>query len=78
MKIIRGTQDAKGNVFQKQPDGGTGRLRCMKCGQLAIATTLTTGKAVMQCQGCGMQSTISAMDRPQPAAPNALPKKPPR
>jgi hypothetical protein len=78
MKIIRGTQDAKGNVFQKQPEGGTGRLRCMKCTSLITPQVLPDGSRVMQCGGCGANHTISAMDRPPPPAPNALPTKPSR
>jgi hypothetical protein len=76
MKIIRGTQDAKGNVFEKQPDGGTGRMRCMKCHQLVTPQTMPDGKQVMQCGGCGATHTSSPMDRPQQPMPGALPKKP--
>ncbi len=74
MKIIRGTQDAKGNVFTKTPEGGTGRMRCMKCGQLVIEAKLSNGKTVMQCQGCGANHTVSAMDKPYSPPPGTVPK----
>jgi hypothetical protein len=53
-KLIRGTLDAKNRAtLLKQPQGGTGRLRCPKCQGLAIAELDGTGKPVHKCQGCG-------------------------
>lgn len=78
MKIIRGTQDAKGNIFTKTPEGGTGRLRCMKCGQLVTETRLADGKSVMQCNGCGANHTISGMDKKYQPPAGTVPKRAPR
>jgi hypothetical protein len=78
MRIIRGTQDAKGVIYQKQPDGGTGRMRCMKCTSLVVQATLHDGKQVMQCTGCGANHTVSSMDKPPGRPHGALPTKPPR
>lgn len=78
MKIIRGTQDNKGNVFEKQPEGGTGRMRCMKCSQLVVPSALADGRQVMQCIGCGANHVSTSMDRPPPAPLGALPTKPPQ
>ncbi len=73
MKLIRGTQDAKGNIFTKVPEGGTGRMRCMKCQGLVIATRTASGKAVMQCQSCGANHTVSQMDKPFVPPPGTVP-----
>lgn len=73
MKLIRGTQDAKGNVFTKTPDGGTGRMRCMKCQGLVVATRMADGKQVMQCQSCGANHTTASMDKPYTPPPGTVP-----
>jgi uncharacterized C2H2 Zn-finger protein len=73
MKTIRGTRDLKGNTILKQPEGGTGRLRCPKCQRLATPAQGPDGKPVMKCGGCGAVYNITAMDRPAPSA-----KLPPR
>lgn len=78
MRIIRGTQDAKGNIFQKQPEGGTGRMRCMKCQCLVVPVTLAGGKQVMQCMGCGANHTTAPMDKPYTPPPGTVPKLQPR
>lgn len=52
-KIIRGTLDNKNRTILKQPDGGSGRLRCPRCKQLAIQTLGPDGKVQFNCQGCG-------------------------
>lgn len=58
-KIIRGTLDAKTRAtILKQPDGGSGRLRCPKCQGLAIGELDGAGKPIYKCQGCG--STIKS------------------
>jgi hypothetical protein len=60
MKTIRGTKDAKGVIYQKQPTGGTGRTVCMKCGGICIVVAMPNGKKVLSCQGCRAQySTVS-------------------
>jgi hypothetical protein len=78
MKIIRGTRDHKGNVFQKTPAGGVGRHRCMKCQQLCTAQRLPDGKLVMKCGGCGASYTATSMDGPKAPRPGALPTRAPR
>lgn len=75
MKIIRGTQDSKGVVYQKQPEGGTGRMRCMKCGQICSATRLPNGTPVMQCGGCGATHTTAALDKPYVPPFGSVPKR---
>lgn len=53
-KIIRGTLDARNRaVILKQPQGGSGRLRCPKCQNLAVAELDGAGKPIHKCQGCG-------------------------
>jgi ribosomal protein S27E len=52
-KIIRGTLDNKNRTILKQPEGGVGRVRCMKCQQLAVAQLGPDGKQQFKCQGCG-------------------------
>lgn len=60
-KIITGTRDAKNRAtILKQPQGGSGRLRCPKCQQLAIAELDGAGKPVHKCQGCGAILKASA------------------
>ena len=78
MKIIRGTRDAKGNVIQKQPSGGVGQQRCMKCHQICQGHTQANGQVTMRCNGCGAQYTSTAMDAPKAPAPGALPTRSPR
>lgn len=78
MKIIRGTKDAKGNVVTKQPAGGVGRLRCMKCQNLMTMTTLPSGAKVMKCNGCGANHTTGSMEAKATNFPGALPKRTPR
>lgn len=77
MKIIRGTQDARGVVYQKQPEGGTGRLRCMKCQQIMAKVRLANGQEVVQCQGCGASHTTSSMDKPYTPPPGTVPRRSP-
>lgn len=78
MKIIRGTQDAKGVVYQKQPDGGTGRMRCMKCQGLMTKQRLADGTEVVKCGGCGANHKVVALDRPTPQRVGTTPKSPRR
>ncbi len=78
MKIIRGTKDNKGNVFQKTPEGGVGRQRCMKCQNICTSQRLPDGKQVMKCGGCGASYTVSPLDAPKQPRPGALPTRVPR
>lgn len=75
MKIIRGTQDAKGRVFQKQPEGGTGRMRCMKCSCLMTNVVTPDGKSVIQCGGCGAMHTTAGMDKKYTPPPGTVPRR---
>lgn len=52
MKIIRGTKDHKGVVYQKQPQGGTGRLVCGKCNGVCAQIKKPEGTMVWSCQSC--------------------------
>lgn len=78
MKIIRSVRDAKGNIIQKQPEGGVGRHRCMKCQGLCIPVSLPSGKQVMQCQGCGANYTTQSLDAPKAPRPGVVPRRPPQ
>lgn len=78
MKIIRSVRDARGNTFQKQPQGGVGRTRCPKCSNLCIAQRMPDGKEVMACQGCGANYVSQSMDAQVKPGPNALPTRPVR
>ena len=50
-KVIRSVQDANGNIIQKQPEGGPGRTRCMKCQCICTVQRLPDGK---EAQPAGM------------------------
>lgn len=75
MKIIRSVRDAKGNTFQKQPAGGTGRIRCPKCSMIATPQLLPGGKSVMQCGSCGANYTMTGLDRPKEPTPGVVPRR---
>ena len=75
MKIIRGTKDAKGVVYQKQPTGGTGRTLCMKCGGICISIAKPNGKKVLSCQGCRAEYSSVSMTPVVKELPGAIPKK---
>ena len=85
MKIIRSLRDAKGNLIQKQPTGGVGRQRCMKCQSLCVPSKLNNGATVMQCRGCGATYVCRALDAPKrtsaikpqrpPPTTNAIPQR---
>ncbi len=62
MRVLRGTKDIKGNKLFKQPAGGSGRLRCMRCQGLATPFTLTDGKQAMRCNTCGAVYGVTALD----------------
>ena len=68
MKIIRSLRDAKGNLIQKQPAGGVGRQRCMKCQNLCVPTRMSNGAMVMQCRGCGATYACRPIDTPKTAS----------
>ncbi len=78
MKIIRSVKDTRGNVIRKQPAGGMGQQRCMKCHNICGIKRLPGGKVVMQCVGCGANYVSSALDGPRPARLGALPKRAPQ
>lgn len=77
MRIIRGTQDNKGNVITKAPEGGVGRVRCMKCQMICTQVTLTTGQVVMQCGSCGSNYGVSSMNASPKVIPGTVPRRPP-
>ena len=77
-KIIRSVQDPAGNIIQKQPEGGTGRTRCMKCQCIVTAQRQGSGQMVMKCSGCGAAYTSSPLDRPRAARPGEVPKRVPK
>jgi hypothetical protein len=56
-RAIVGTQGIRDHVTtSKQPEGGTGRIRCPSCQGIAARTTDTiTGAKVLRCGGCGKQ-----------------------
>ena len=78
MKIIRSVRDAKGNLIQKQPEGGVGRHRCMKCQGLCIPVRLPNGTQVMQCQGCGANYVSQSLDAKKPPRPGVVPRRLPQ
>jgi hypothetical protein len=70
-KIIRSVRDTRGNVIQKQPAGGAGRLKCPRCSGNCTAQSMPNGKRVMACQKCGASYVVGAMSSvkvPQPGA----------
>ena|ERR1700729_1199712 len=61
MKIIRGTKDLKGVIYQKQPQGGTGRLVCGKCKGVCIQIKKPDGSTIWSCQGCRAEYKVTSM-----------------
>jgi ribosomal protein S27E len=61
MRIIRGTKDAKGNVISRTPEGGVGRIRCMRCQNLCTSAMMPDGTSVMRCAACGANFTMTGM-----------------
>lgn len=78
MRIIRSVQDSQGNILDKQPDGGTGRTRCMKCQSLCIPQTLPDGSKVMQCQGCGGNYKHASFGAGRATVAGVVPKRQPK
>lgn len=78
MKIIRSVRDANGNVIQKQPEGGVGRLRCPKCQGLCVQQARPDGTPVMACGSCGAAFTRTSMDPTVKQQPGAVPTRPTR
>ena len=74
MKIIRGTKDLKGVIYQKQPQGGTGRLVCGKCGGVCIPVRKPDGTEMMACQGCRAEYKRVSMT-PVVKASQGVPRK---
>lgn len=56
-RAVVGTKGIRDRVaVGKQPEGGTGRIRCPKCQNIAAVSTDTiTGAKVLHCHGCGQQ-----------------------
>jgi hypothetical protein len=77
MKIIRGTRDAKGNVFQKQPEGGTGRTICMKDQGICTTQRLADGTLVHKCNRCGAVYQLRPLDGPKAPRPGVIPRRVP-
>jgi hypothetical protein len=70
MRVIRSVRDTHGNVIRKQPPGGTGQQRCMKCQNMCLPKRLPNGKVVMRCSGCGASYVNTALDtKPVPQLP---------
>ena len=74
-KIIRSRQDSRGNVIQKQPEGGPGRTRCMKCQCLCTTTCLANGMVVQSCSGCGANYVSTLLDAPKDPVLGVVPKR---
>jgi hypothetical protein len=77
MRIIRSRQNAQGVRFQKQPEGGTGRTRCMKCQGICTTQHLPSGQLVHKCGGCGASYVIKSMGGPKPARLGVVPRRAP-
>lgn len=60
-KILVGTRDLKGNVTLHQPEGGTGRIRCMKCQNLCTPQRRADGSQTMKCGACGAEYSSRPM-----------------
>lgn len=75
MKVIHSVRDARGNVIQKQPEAGTGQMRCMKCQMMCTAQRMPDGRAVMKCSGCGANYNITSLDAPRDPQPGVVPRR---
>jgi hypothetical protein len=72
MRIIRSVRDARGNIIQKQPPGGAGRLKCPKCQRgVCSSKQMPNGKRIMSCTSCGASYVVGSMDRPHVAQPGS-------
>lgn len=61
-RAIVGTRGIREQSIIKQPEGGTGRIRCTKCQQIAVAAVDTaSGRNVLRCNGCGTQFTSTPL-----------------
>ena len=74
MKIIRGTKDLKGVIYQKQPQGGTGRQTCMKCHGICVQTVKPGGATVWACQGCRAEYGSTSLQPVVKTPPGSLPR----
>jgi hypothetical protein len=73
MKTIRAVRDARGNVLQKVPAGGVGRLRCPRCNGICTSKTMPNGKSVLTCSGpCGGSYVTGAMSAPKMPQPGVI------
>lgn len=75
MKIIRGTKDLKGVIYQKQPEGGTGRSMCPKCHRPCTKIRKPNGQEVLSCTGCRAEYRSVSMTPTVNAPHGAVPKK---
>lgn len=62
-KLVRGTRDARTGVTAiRSPDGGYDKIRCPRCGALAVKALSPDGKPVLKCQGpCGSTFRTKSM-----------------
>lgn len=73
MKVIRAVRDTRGNVIQKVPAGGVGRMKCPKCSMgNCTAQNMPNGRRVMKCNNCGASYVVSPMTSPKVAQPGAI------
>jgi hypothetical protein len=73
MKVIRAVRTSQGNVVQKMPAGGVGRLRCPRCNGVCTATNYPNGKRVLKCGGpCGGSYVVGALSNPKMPQPGAI------
>jgi DNA-directed RNA polymerase subunit RPC12/RpoP len=54
MPVIRGTGDAR-KLRVERGHQDTRKLRCKKCGELAVAMSDGKGGTVQRCTGCGAE-----------------------
>jgi ribosomal protein S27E len=78
MKVIRSVQDARGNIIQKQPEGGVGRTRCMKCQNLCTMQSLPDGTQVMRCGACGANYQHQSFDQAKATVAGVVPTRRPK
>jgi hypothetical protein len=74
MKVIRSVRDTRGNVIQKQPTGGAGRLRCPKCKGICTSQTMPNGKSVMRCP-LGHSYVVQALSPARVPVPGAIKRR---
>lgn len=61
-RAIVGTRGIREQSIVKQPEGGSGRIRCPKCQNIcSAAIDNATGRNVLRCGGCGVQFTSAPL-----------------